>query len=153
MHRVRLAVVIAVLAVLAIAGTAYAPYHTQAPSSTAPSGGAAFKAAAKTAAAHAGFAADGGTVSYAREHLGHVIVCIEGPKGKNVNSAWENPCQGQGNGVLADLAANRNAKSWLLVAKAADGLAVAGLKAANLAEIKNAAKGVSELMALIAEVK
>ncbi|MGH2436634.1 MAG: hypothetical protein ACRDFA_06550, partial [bacterium] len=60
-------------------------------------------AAAKTAAAHASFASEGTSVSYVREHLGHVILCLEGPRGTYVNAAWENPCAGQGNGVLNEL--------------------------------------------------
>lgn len=115
-----------------------------------PSSGS-FAAQAKTAAAHASFAAEGTSVSYAREHLGHVIVCIEGKKGKNVNAAWENPCSGQGNGVLNDL--RGSAASWSLVAQAADGLAVAGLKHTDLAKMKAAARGVSTLMKLVAEAK
>lgn len=38
-----------------------------------------------------------------REHLQHVINCIEGPGGKNFKTASGYPCQGQGNGILVDL--------------------------------------------------
>lgn len=113
--------------------------------------GGAYKVQAKTAAAHASFAADGSMASYVREHLGHVIACIEGPKGKHVNPAWENPCAGQGNGVLPDLRADRDAAAWILVAQAADDLTVAGLGAPALDQAKKAARGVVELMKLVAE--
>ena len=38
-----------------------------------------------------------------REHLQHVINCIEGPGGKDFKTASGYPCQGQGNGILVDL--------------------------------------------------
>lgn len=114
-------------------------------------GAAAFKAQAKTAAAHASFASDGSSASYVREHLGHVIACIEGPKGKNVNAAWDNPCAGQGNGVLVDVRTDRDGAAWILVAQAADDLAVAGLKAPALDQAKRAARGVAQLMVLMSE--
>lgn len=156
MRTARVAGLLAAVVVLIAATAAQAPYHTTptpppqpAPPSGSPSGAVA--AQAKTAATHAGFAAEAQTLSSVREHLGHVIVCIEGPKGKNVNAAWENPCQGQGSGVLNDL--RGSAASWTLVAQSADNLAVAGLKSTDLARMKAAAKGVSALMTLVAEGK
>jgi len=71
------------------AGVAHAPYHTQ-PAPPPGAGGASLTAAiaqAKTAAAHAGYAADSTTVGAAKEHLGHALVCIEGANGGNVNPA------------------------------------------------------------------
>ncbi|HEV8339413.1 MAG TPA: hypothetical protein VGR25_07125 [bacterium] len=38
-----------------------------------------------------------------REHLQHVINCIEGPGGKDFKTSSGYPCQGQGNGILVDL--------------------------------------------------
>lgn len=156
MRTARIAGLLAAVVVLIAATAAQAPYHTSptpppqpAPPSGSPSGSVA--AQAKTAATHAGFAADARTISSVREHLGHAIVCIEGPRGKNVNSAWENPCQGQGSGVLNDL--RGSAASWTLVAQAADDLAVAALKNTDLARMKSAAKGVGALMTLVAEGK
>ena len=151
MSRWKVSALIVSLLMFAIVGVAYAPYHTQTPPS--PAGGAAFKNQAKTASQHAGFAADSGTMSGAKEHIGHAIVCMEGPRGKNVNAAWENPCAGQGNGVLADLQTGPQGAAWLLVAQSADSLAVAALNNNNLTQVKNAAQGVSELMRLIAETK
>lgn len=152
MHRWTVGVLLISLLVLAVAGVAYAPYHTQ--TQPSPEGGAArFKSQAQTASAHASFAADSSSMRGAKEHLGHAIACIEGPKGKNVNSAWENPCAGQGNGVLGDLKASKVGAAWVPVAEAADSLALVGLKASDLAQAKNTARGVSELMGLIAEAK
>jgi len=156
----RKAVVIPVIASLFVlgfaVGAAFAPYHT---APTPPPGGAgssglsAAKAQAKTAAAHAGFAAEGGTVSYAKEHLGHALVCIEGPRGANVNAAWENPCGGMGNGVLPDLQRANADAALIAKAKDADAAAVAAMKGTNLAEIKASAKQVSTLMQQIAEAR
>jgi hypothetical protein len=38
-----------------------------------------------------------------REHLQHVINCIEGRAGKDFRTTAGYPCQGQGNGILVDL--------------------------------------------------
>lgn len=148
--------VLIALAAVVIAGAAvYALYQrprpVASPSQTQPAGTApvSLAAEAKTAAAHASFASEGTSVSYVREHLGHVILCIEGPRGMNVNAAWENPCQGQGNGVLNDLGSAGT--SWSLVAQTADTLAVRALQSSDLDEMKIAASGVAALMKLIAE--
>lgn len=121
------------------------PSQTQ-QAGTAP---ASLAAEVKTAAAHASFASEGTSVSYVREHLGHVIACIEGPRGMNVHPAWENPCQGQGNGIVNDLGSA--ATSWGLVAQTAGDLAVRALGSSNLEEMKVAASGVTALLKLIAE--
>ena len=154
MQRAVIGVSLALMLLLSVAGVAYAPYHTQQqpqPSPAASSG--AFKAQAKVASAHAGFASGGSSMAYVKEHLGHVLACIEGAKGKNVNPSWMNPCSGQGNGVLNDLRASKNGAAWMPVAQAADCLTVAGFKSTNLVQAKNAAKGVSQLMKLIADAK
>lgn len=159
MVRMATGILTALLFTLVISGAAYAPYHTSPtpppppPSQSAPSGLLAAKAQAKVAAAHAGFAAEGGTVSYAREHVGHTLACIEGAKGKNVNAAWENPCQGMGNGVLVDLQQGKADGSLIEKANTADTTAVAAMKSSDLAQIKAAAKQVSTLMQQIAQAK
>lgn len=155
MHTLRFAVILSCALVVAAATAAYAPYHTSPPPPSSPQepsrsgGSAALQTLARTAATHAGFAADAGTVSAAREHLGHALVCIEGARGKNVNAAWENPCQGQGDGVLNAL--DGPTASWKPVAEAADSLAVTTMRGSSLAQIKAGAMGVSALMKLIAE--
>ncbi len=154
MHRVVVGFSLALVLLVGIAGVAYAPYHTQQYQyPPAASSSDAFKAEAKVASTHAGYASDGSSMSYVKEHLGHVLACIEGAKGKNVNASWMNPCSGQGNGVLTDLTASANGSAWLSVAQAADSLALSGINSTNLAQAKNAAKGASELMRLIAEAK
>lgn len=137
--------------VVGLAAAACAPYHSPtAPQQTGPASGG-FKAQARTAATHAAFASDGASFSSVREHLGHALACIEGPRGKNVNPAWDNPCQGMGAGVLADARGDPQGVRWLLVIQAADDLAVAGLKAQSLDQAKAAARGVAELMKLAAQ--
>jgi len=93
-----------------------------------------------------------GTVSYAREHIGHTLACIEGAKGKNANPAWENPCQGMGNGVLADLRRGNASASLVEKAKTADASGVAA-KSSDLVQIKAAAKQVATLMQEIAQAQ
>lgn len=153
MHPRMLGVSVAIALTFGIVAVAYAPYHTQQTPPPAESMSGAFKAQARTASTHAGFAAEGSSMSYVKEHLGHVVVCIEGTKGKNVNPAWANPCSGQGSGVINDLEASKEGAPWTLVAQAADSLAIAGLKSTALAQAKNAARGASELMRLIAQAK
>lgn len=159
MMRMATGILTVLLITLVAAGVAYAPYHTTPtppppPSGqSAPSSLSAAKAQAEVAAAHAGFAAEGSTVSNAREHIGHTLACIEGAKGKNVNAAWENPCKGMGNGVLADLQRGNASASLIQKAKTADASAVAVVKNANLDQIKAAAKQVSTLMREIAQAK
>ncbi|TMI70735.1 MAG: hypothetical protein E6H05_13335 [Bacillati bacterium ANGP1] len=69
--------------------------------------GADMMAAAKTelgtASTHAGFAAQYDAVAEVELHLHHVVNCLEGPAGKNYNMGAGNVCQGQGNGIFADL--------------------------------------------------
>lgn len=164
MHRLILGISVAVVLLLTVPEAAYAPYHTQypppptpppAPSPAQPqrSGLSAVRAQAKVAASHAGFASQGGSISYAKGHLRHVLVCIEGPKGRNVKSTWENPCKGMGNGVLVDLQRIKASPSLLQKGRTADATAVAALKSTNLARIKADAKQVSVLMTQIAQAK
>ncbi|MDQ7842247.1 MAG: hypothetical protein QN141_04380 [Armatimonadota bacterium] len=146
------------VAVLGLAaGVAYAPYHTQpTPPPSGDSGSSSLAAAiaqAKTAAAHAGYAAGSNAVGAAKEHLGHALVCIEGAKGENVNAAWDNPCQGMGNGVLADLRRANASAALMAKAKDADAAAVAGMKSTDLAKIKTSAQQVATLMQQVAQGK
>jgi hypothetical protein len=56
-----------------------------------------------TALTHAGFAAQYDAVAEVELHLHHVVNCLEGPAGKNFYQTAGNVCQGQGNGIFADL--------------------------------------------------
>lgn len=105
----------------------------------------------KTAITHAGFAAGGNALSSVEQHLGHALNCIEGAKGKNFNQAWGHVCEGQGNGILADLKAASGGADFMLLAETADNLAVTGVKSRNLAEDRFAARGVSALLTIIAD--
>jgi hypothetical protein len=109
------------------------------------------KAQIKTAITHAGFAAGGSTLSYVEQHLGHALNCIEGTKGRNFNQSWGHVCQGQGNGIRVDLKSAPGGVDVMLVAEAADVLAVAGVKSKNLNEARNAAKGVAALLNVISD--
>src|SRR5256712_12509946 len=64
---------------------------------------AAAKTELGTALTHAGFAAQYDAVAEVELHLHHVVNCLEGPAGKNYNMGAGNVCQGQGNGIFADL--------------------------------------------------
>ncbi len=70
-----------------------------------------------------------------------------------MNPVWENPCAGQGHGVLVDLRSDRDGAAWTLVAQAADNLAVAGLGAPTLDQAQQAARGVAAVMTLISEAR
>ncbi|MCS7235864.1 MAG: hypothetical protein RMM30_07830 [Armatimonadota bacterium] len=119
----------------------------------APGQEARWKVQARTGFTHAGFAAAAEGASSVDQHLGHALNCIEGPKGRNFNANWGHPCQGQGEGLLVDLRADRAGAAWLLVAEAAGQLAASGLRSRDLAQKKNAARGVAELLRLIAEAR
>ena len=55
-----------------------------------------------TALDHAGYAATSTTIADAHAHLHHTINCIVGPNGAGFDATAMNPCQGQGDGALAD---------------------------------------------------
>ncbi len=63
----------------------------------------AAKTELNTALTHAGFAAQYDAVAEVELHLHHVVNCLEGASGKNFNQQAGNVCQGQGNGIFADL--------------------------------------------------
>jgi hypothetical protein len=149
--------VVMVLVLVAAAGAlaaygqgGYGDYSTS-PTPAAPAQGAAVRTQVRTALTHAGFAAGGDTLAYVTQHLGHALNCIEGEGGKNFNRAWGHVCQGQGRGILTDLRAAPGGSDLLLVAQAADDLAVAGVKSRNLNEARLAAKGVAALLQVIAD--
>ncbi len=105
----------------------------------------------KTAITHAGFAGRGDALGSVQQHLGHTLNCIEGTKGRNFNQSWGHVCRGQGNGILVDLKAAQGGGGFMLVAEQADSLALAGVKSKDLAEARNAAKGVGALLTIVAD--
>lgn len=80
-------------------------------------------------------------------HLARAI--IEGTKGKNFNASWGHVCQGQGDGIVADVKGAKNAQAVSLVLEAAHDLAVAGVKAKDLAAVQNAARGTGALLQVV----
>jgi hypothetical protein len=139
------------MVVLALSAASAQSYKSGEYQVGAPAGEPKWKVQARTGATHAGFAAAADAAGSVDQHLGHALNCIEGAKGRNFNAAWGHVCQGQGDGLLQDLRADRAGAAWMLVAEAADQLAVAGIKSRDLAQKKNAARGVAELLRLIAE--
>lgn len=104
-----------------------------------------------TAILHARNAAGSGAMSSAVSHLGHVLNCIEGTKGKNFNASWGHVCEGQGSGILIDIKDAKNAGAVLLVLDAADALATNGVKARDVAAVQNAARGVAALLQVVGD--
>lgn len=149
MIRTTAGVTMAALLVLGIAAVAYAPYHTQQPPAAAQ--GANLKQQLSTATTHAGFAGDGTSLAYSQQHLGHVLNCLEGSRGKNFNQAWGHVCEGQGNGILVDLRAAADGATFRMIAETADELALGGVKSKDLNEVKVAAKGVGALLKVISD--
>jgi hypothetical protein len=105
----------------------------------------------RTAIQHAGFAAEGDALGFARLHLGHTLNCIEGTSGKNFDRAWGHVCQGQGNGIAADLRSTPGGAPYRTIIEHADALAASGVAGRDLAETKAVAKAVRALLTVIAD--
>ena len=56
----------------------------------------------KTAATHAGLAAQAGDLKTVQMHLHHALNCLEGPSGKDFDQSNANPCAKMGKGALTD---------------------------------------------------
>lgn len=59
-----------------------------------------------TAAIHANQARAAGDLGEAKDHLHHVINCLEGPTGPDYNAKAEDPCAHMGRGALNDVQAD-----------------------------------------------
>ncbi len=103
----------------------------------------------RTGIDHAKNSAGSGAMASAVSHLGHVLNCIEGTKGKNFNASWGHVCQGQGDGILTDIKGAKNADNLMLVLEAADNLATSGVKARDLSAVQNAARGTGALLQIV----
>lgn len=154
MHK-RVLIGLAGLTALVLAATtvAFAPYHTPAPPSQEPAASAVSKVLnqLRTARVHATNAAGSQTMGDVKWHLGHAINCMEGPKGKNYDKNNLNPCEGQGNGIIPDLTAEKNrgtkgAAQALSLVEEADKTAVEALKQAEVAKVQAGAKKTAELL-------
>ncbi len=103
----------------------------------------------RTGVDHAKNSAGSSTMTTAVTHLGHVLNCIEGTKGKNFNASWGHVCQGQGDGILTDIKSAKNADRVMLVLESADSLAVAGVKTKDLETVRVTARGVGALLQVV----
>lgn len=108
--------------------------------------------ALKTAQTHSTNSARSETLRDSLWHLGHVVNCLEGPRGKNYDANNANPCQGQGAGIIPDLEAaargyQLGATSALDQARKADQLALDTLKFTDLAQVKAGASKVADMLA------
>lgn len=106
-------------------------------------------AAFKTAQTHATNAARAETLRDSLWHLGHVVNCMEGPRGTHYDATNANPCQGQGTGIIPDLEAMSGqigASSALDTVHKADALALETLKLTDLAQVKAGAERVATML-------
>lgn len=144
---------VSALALSSPGGGGYGGYEpTPPPAQTAPPAAQASNKAEtqlRTAIDHAKNSAGSGAMASAVSHLGHVLNCIEGTKGKNFNASWGHVCQGQGEGILTDIKGAKNANNLTLVLEAADSLATGGVKAKDLSAVQNAARGVGALLQIV----
>jgi hypothetical protein len=94
----------------------------------------------KTAIQHSGFSQNYDNIQTAKQHLQHVVNCIEGQRGPMYDGGVGNPCEGKGNGAMADSAKAggkmAQATVWLEVA---NDIAVSGVKAKDISKVKAAA--------------
>lgn len=114
----------------------------------APSGDLATQLA--TAVQHAGFSASATEHAMAVRHLGHVLNCLAGAGGDGFNAEWGHPCDGQGAGIVADLASHPAAADLAIVVEAARQLAAQGVAEGSLGAVQAAAYGVQALLGVFA---
>lgn len=115
---------------------ALAQYDYGAPSK--PAGGANVQEEIRTALTHAGFASKYDTLKEVDLHLHHVLNCLVGSKDSRFDAAAGNPCQGQGNGVIADLSSS-GGKDAVYEARWAARIAEEALTMKTLEEAKSGA--------------
>ncbi len=112
----------------------------------------AAKTELQTAQTHAGFAAGYDTAAEVELHLHHVVNCLEGSQGKNFHADSKNVCQGQGNGIFADLKDSGMAGAHALpYAEIADQVAIWGIQqmmAKDLGRAKAAASAAKAILQL-----
>jgi len=103
----------------------------------------------KTAQTHATNSARAETLRDSLWHLGHVVNCMEGPRGSHYDATNANPCQGQGTGIIPDLEAmsgQAGASSALDTVRKADTLALETLKLTDLPKVKAGAEKVATML-------
>ncbi len=93
----------------------------------------------KTAVQHSGFSQNYDNMQTAKQHLQHVVNCIEGQRGPMYDGGAGNPCEGKGNGAMGDAKAAGGkltaAATWLDLA---NDIAVTGIKAKDIKKVKAA---------------
>lgn len=93
----------------------------------------------KIAITHAGFAQKYETLNEVTAHMHHVLNCLVGPGGQMFDAGAGNPCQGSGNGILADIKSKMGEDQEYQVAWWLAQLANEAIKMANLNQEKAAA--------------
>jgi hypothetical protein len=89
---------------------------------------------ARTAAQHAEYATDAGSVPAAHHHLQHAINCLVGPEGDGYSAEAGDPCNGEGEGIIGAIGDGDRAAAEQALQEAQ-----AGLQTENLAEAQEAA--------------
>jgi hypothetical protein len=107
----------------------------------------------KTALTHAGFAAKYDTLKEVDVHMHHVLNCLVGPKDKMFDAAAGNPCQGQGNGILADIQAGMGKDTQYHEAWWAAQTADRALKTNDLQQTKAAAHVITLILTDVQKMK
>jgi hypothetical protein len=105
-----------------------------------------------TATQHAEFSMNADEHAAAARHLGHVLNCIAGEDGEGFDGAWGHPCDGQGGGIMADVAAHPRSADVMALVEAAHALAMEGIQAESLGAVQAAAAGVRALLMVVAEL-
>jgi len=93
----------------------------------------------KTAIQHSGFSQNYDNMQTAKQHLQHVVNCVEGQRGPMYDGGAGNPCEGKGNGAMVDAKAAGGkmtaTATWLDLA---NDVAVTGIKAKDITKVKAA---------------
>ena len=93
----------------------------------------------KTAIQHSGFSQNYDNIVTAKQHLQHVVNCVEGQRGPLYDGGAGNPCEGKGNGAMTDAksAGGKYAATttWL---ELANDIATTGIKAKDVNKVKAA---------------
>jgi hypothetical protein len=105
----------------------------------------------ETAVQHAGFSMNADEHAAAQRHLGHVLNCIAGEGGEGFDGSWGHPCAGQGAGIWSDVEAHAESAAAMLLVRSAHALAMEGVQAESLAEVRAAASGVRALLMALQE--
>lgn len=118
-----------------------------APSGAAPNPVDQAKNELNTAKTHAGFAAASDSMNGVLQHTGHAVNCLVGSSDKRFDAKWGNVCEGQGNGVLADLkAAGANGAAALKISEDA---AKVGADVLGMKDLTAAQTGAKKLGAML----